>query len=128
MPVDGLFILAIKNLHIVDQGSLLCGSSEGAEQEEEQASKGHNYCLIDDADKIRKVPRTGIACCGRIWVILTKASRMKRVTGVGGIFFKCQDPNIIEAWYARNLGFQANKYGTNSEWRKAGRRWMRSRP
>jgi hypothetical protein len=24
---------------------------------------------------------------------------MKRVTGVGGIFFKCKDPDIIKEWY-----------------------------
>lgn len=44
---------------------------------------------------------------------------MKRVTGVGGIFFKCQDPDQIKSWYARHLGFQTDQYGTNFEWRQA---------
>jgi predicted enzyme related to lactoylglutathione lyase len=44
---------------------------------------------------------------------------MKRVTGVGGIFFKCQDPHTIKARYARHLGFQTDQYGTNFEWRQA---------
>lgn len=42
---------------------------------------------------------------------------MKRVTGVGGIFFKCEDPESIKTWYANHLGFQVDKYGTNFEWR-----------
>ena len=44
---------------------------------------------------------------------------MNRVTGVGGIFFKCQDPDLIKQWYARHLGFQTDQYGTNFEWRQA---------
>jgi predicted enzyme related to lactoylglutathione lyase len=44
---------------------------------------------------------------------------MKRVTGVGGIFFKCQDPENIKAWYAQHLGFNTDQYGTNFEWRQA---------
>jgi len=44
---------------------------------------------------------------------------MKRVTGVGGMFFKCQDPDQIKSWYARHLGFQTDPYGTNFEWRQA---------
>jgi predicted enzyme related to lactoylglutathione lyase len=44
---------------------------------------------------------------------------MKRVTGVGGIFFKCQDPDNIKAWYAQHLGFNTDPYGTNFEWRQA---------
>ncbi|NUO02122.1 MAG: VOC family protein [Saprospiraceae bacterium] len=44
---------------------------------------------------------------------------MKRVTGIGGIFFKCQDPAQIRAWYAQHLGFQVDDYGTMFEWRQA---------
>jgi predicted enzyme related to lactoylglutathione lyase len=44
---------------------------------------------------------------------------MKRVTGVGGIFFKCEDPDKIKAWYADHLGFQTDQWGTNFEWRQA---------
>ena len=43
---------------------------------------------------------------------------MKRVTGVGGIFFKCQDPDNIKAWYAQHLGFRTDQWGTNFEWRQ----------
>ena len=41
----------------------------------------------------------------------------KRVTGIGGIFVKCEDPAAMRAWYAEHLGFQTDKYGTSFEWR-----------
>jgi len=44
---------------------------------------------------------------------------MKKVTGIGGIFFKCQDPEKMREWYARNLGLVTNEYGSVFEFRKA---------
>jgi len=35
----------------------------------------------------------------------------KKVTGVGGIFFKCDDPKMVKEWYNKNLGFKTNEYG-----------------
>jgi catechol 2,3-dioxygenase-like lactoylglutathione lyase family enzyme len=29
---------------------------------------------------------------------------MARVTGIGGLFFRAQDPKALAAWYARHLG------------------------
>ena len=43
---------------------------------------------------------------------------MKRVTALGGIFFKCADPAAQRAWYAQHLGLPTNDYGANFEWRK----------
>jgi predicted enzyme related to lactoylglutathione lyase len=43
----------------------------------------------------------------------------KRVTGIGGIFVKCNDPVATRNWYAQHLGFSANEYGTVFEWREA---------
>jgi len=42
---------------------------------------------------------------------------MKKVTGIGGVFFKCDDPQNMNEWYAKNLGLPASKYGTTFEWR-----------
>jgi predicted enzyme related to lactoylglutathione lyase len=42
---------------------------------------------------------------------------MKKVTGIGGIFFKCDDPQKMKDWYARNLGIIDEGYGANFEWR-----------
>lgn len=43
---------------------------------------------------------------------------MKKVTGIGGIFFKCKDPHTINEWYKTHLGFEITPYGTNFEWRE----------
>jgi predicted enzyme related to lactoylglutathione lyase len=42
---------------------------------------------------------------------------MKRVTGIGGLFFKTKDPAKIKEWYSRHLGIPADKYGASFEWR-----------
>ncbi|MBS1743502.1 MAG: VOC family protein [Bacteroidetes bacterium] len=44
---------------------------------------------------------------------------MKKVTGIGGIFFKCKDPNQIKEWYNKHLGLDAGPYGASFEWRDA---------
>ena len=44
---------------------------------------------------------------------------MKRVTGIGGLFFKCQDPDKMKEWYQTHLGLKTDKYGTTFEWRQA---------
>lgn len=36
---------------------------------------------------------------------------MKRVTGIGGIFFKAEDPKKLTSWYAKHLGFNEQEYG-----------------
>ena len=41
---------------------------------------------------------------------------MKRVTGIGGIFFKCKDPKKMRAWYQEHLGLITNPYGAVFEW------------
>lgn len=43
---------------------------------------------------------------------------MKRVTSVGGIFFKCKDPESMKQWHTEHLGLHTDKYGTNFEWRQ----------
>jgi len=54
--------------------------------------------------------------------IITKQSndqpKMKKVTGIGGIFFKCKDPNKMKEWYKKNLGLNTNQYGAVFEWRQ----------
>jgi predicted enzyme related to lactoylglutathione lyase len=44
--------------------------------------------------------------------------KMKRVTGIGGIFFKCKDPEKMKQWYQTHLGFGAEQYGTKFDWRE----------
>ena len=40
-----------------------------------------------------------------------------RVTGIGGIFFKCKDPKAMRAWYGRHFGMPMNAYGAMMEFR-----------
>ena len=49
----------------------------------------------------------------------TDNPKMKRVTGIGGIFFKCKDPGKMREWYKTHLGLNTNQYGTVFEWRQA---------
>ncbi|MBD3648921.1 MAG: VOC family protein [Pseudomonadales bacterium] len=44
---------------------------------------------------------------------------MKKVRGIGGIFFRCEDPEKTRDWYRNHLGFDTDEYGTNFEWRQA---------
>ncbi|MCG6961776.1 MAG: VOC family protein [Acidobacteria bacterium] len=36
---------------------------------------------------------------------------MKRVTGIGGIFFHAQDPAALRAWYRTHLGIDVQDWG-----------------
>ena len=36
---------------------------------------------------------------------------MKRVTGIGGIFFKARDPAALQAWYKKHLGLDVQAWG-----------------
>ncbi len=36
---------------------------------------------------------------------------MKRVTGVGGVFFKAKDPKALAEWYRRHLGMAVEEWG-----------------
>ncbi len=47
----------------------------------------------------------------------TEATKMKRVTGIGGIFFKSKDPEKMREWYQKNLGLKTNEYGSLFEFR-----------
>ncbi|HXD94464.1 MAG TPA: VOC family protein [Bacteroidia bacterium] len=40
----------------------------------------------------------------------------KKVTGVGGIFFKCKEPAKVKDWYKTHLGFNVDDYGARFEW------------
>jgi predicted enzyme related to lactoylglutathione lyase len=36
---------------------------------------------------------------------------MKRVTGIGGIFFQAKDPVALRAWYQKHLGIDVQAWG-----------------
>ena len=47
---------------------------------------------------------------------------MERVTGIGGVFFRAQDPGRMTAWYAEHLGVEPPpaSYETCSWWQQPG--------
>jgi predicted enzyme related to lactoylglutathione lyase len=40
-----------------------------------------------------------------------REGQMKRVTGIGGIFFKAKDPAALGAWYKKHLGIDVQEWG-----------------
>jgi predicted enzyme related to lactoylglutathione lyase len=45
---------------------------------------------------------------------------MRRVTGIGGIFFKADDPEKLYQWYEKHLGIQREPHGQGAEFNEAG--------
>ena len=43
---------------------------------------------------------------------------MKRVTGIGGVFFKAENPKRLRDWYARHLGLPMKPFGSVVRWRE----------
>ncbi len=42
---------------------------------------------------------------------------IKRVTGIGGFFFKTEDPNATREWYKTHLGIPTDQYGWTFWWK-----------
>jgi predicted enzyme related to lactoylglutathione lyase len=61
----------------------------------------------------------GFAFNGIITHKTEDSSEMKRVTGIGGIFFKCKSPKNMRDWYMTHLGLITNQYGAVFEWKQA---------
>lgn len=43
---------------------------------------------------------------------------MKRVTGLGGVFFRCNDKEAQQAWYRDHLGIASEDWGSTFRWRE----------
>ncbi len=41
----------------------------------------------------------------------------KRVTGLGGFFFKSEDPDAAKEWYKNHLGLNTDQYGCTFWWK-----------
>ena len=44
-----------------------------------------------------------------------------KVTGIGGIFFRSENPEETREWYSENLGLAVNDYGSSFEFRNTHR-------
>ena len=40
-----------------------------------------------------------------------------KVTGLGGVFFKSENPDDLKKWYTENLGLDTDQYGSMFKWR-----------
>jgi len=79
-----------------------------------------------NSDKMKKTALIALAitasfCFGFAFKTITttqsnKHIKMKKVTGLGGIFFKCKDPKKVTEWYQKHLGLNTNPYGATFEW------------
>jgi predicted enzyme related to lactoylglutathione lyase len=51
-------------------------------------------------------------------ITTTKAQEQsfRKVTGIGGVFFKSKDPKALKAWYKKHLGLNTGQYGTVFSW------------
>jgi predicted enzyme related to lactoylglutathione lyase len=47
----------------------------------------------------------------RFRYLLRRGDHMKRVTGIGGIFFKARDPVALRTWYQKHLGIDVQDWG-----------------
>jgi predicted enzyme related to lactoylglutathione lyase len=75
---------------------------------------------------IMQIAEIGIAALLAVCAVVSLGSSSepaavepKRVTAIGGVFFKCKDPKAMKEWYASHLGLKTDAYGTNFEWRQA---------
>lgn len=53
-------------------------------------------------------------CPASQWMVSDKQTTrpmMKRVTGIGGIFFKAKDAAQLREWYRRHLGIEVTEWG-----------------
>jgi predicted enzyme related to lactoylglutathione lyase len=71
--------------------------------------------IVDDKGTLLQVAFDGIY---KRKITSENLSNMKKVTGIGGIFFKCKDPNAMKEWYKSHLGLETDEYGTSFEWRQ----------
>ena len=45
-----------------------------------------------------------------------ETQKMNKVTGIGGVFFKCKDPKALREWYGTHLGLTMTPYGSTFAW------------
>lgn len=53
--------------------------------------------------------------------VVSVEDTIPRVTGIGGIFFKAENPSEVKRWYGENLGLAVDDYGSPFEFRNARR-------
>jgi predicted enzyme related to lactoylglutathione lyase len=84
-------------------------------QQDSLGNVSQTWDIVDDKGNILQVAFDGIY---KKKLITNKTESMKKVTGIGGIFFKCKDPETMKNWYKNQLGLKTDEYGAGFEWRQ----------
>src|SRR4051794_41486587 len=58
------------------------------------------------------------AWVGSMALLFTMGGCMGRVTGLGGVFFKADDPKRLSAWYEAHLGLKGDDGSVFFRWRE----------
>jgi len=61
--------------------------------------------------KVALVCTAAAALVGHRGAADCRGGSMRRVTGIGGIFFKAKDAPALQAWYKRHLGIDVQEWG-----------------
>lgn len=67
-----------------------------------------------------KLAQTIVNKVERIFFLKEKelaVKELKRVTGIGGLFFKAENPAELKEWYKKHLGFKTDDWGTTFWWK-----------
>ncbi len=75
------------------------------------------YCNVYVAPETRKLAGVFSEKTAFLHFGLSQLYYMKKVIGIGGIFFKCRNPEKGKKWYSENLGLNINEYGAVFEWK-----------
>ena len=62
------------------------------------------------------LPLTLLFCMTVAAQTTNDTTTMGKVTGIGGIFFKCKDRKQTRQWYKDNLGIDTDDYGHTFKW------------
>src|SRR5271168_3538793 len=54
----------------------------------------------------------------QVMVPANKEQQTAQVTGIGGVFFKAQDPKGLAAWYSEHLGIKSSHGYADFTWRE----------
>jgi D-3-phosphoglycerate dehydrogenase / 2-oxoglutarate reductase len=52
-------------------------------------------------------------------IVVESKNEIKRVTGIGGLFFKTENPTKLKEWYKNHLGFNVDDWGCTFWWNKS---------
>lgn len=65
----------------------------------------------------QKLAQTIVDKIKYIYFPIEETAKLKRVTGIGGFFFKSNDSKKLIEWYGKHLGLKTDQYGSTFWWK-----------